>query len=99
MAVGQDGTLDVTEMRAGNSDAEPFQAPGSGRLVRQTLPDQAEPVATGLMLPVALDVALPALGSEAGNGIVVRFDAPGALASPTAAMATSSCTPISGTTG
>jgi len=85
VAVGTDGTLYATEMSTGNTDTEPFTVPGSGQVVRQTGPDSAEPVATGLMLPVglalgpdgALYVPMPAQGANDGSGMIGRLDLAG----------------------
>jgi plastocyanin/sugar lactone lactonase YvrE len=95
LAFGPDGTLYALEMSTGNTAEPPFLTRQSGRLVRQTGPDSAEPVATGLDLPVSLAigpdgafyVSLPAVGAEDGSGMVVRI-VPGdaSLAVGTAAL-------------
>lgn len=93
VAVGPDGTLYAAEISTGNTEAPPFMVPGSGRIVRQAGPDAAEPVATGLMFPIALAfgpdgglyVAIPAMGALDGEGVVARLDLAGGMAaSPTA---------------
>jgi sugar lactone lactonase YvrE len=99
VAVGADGTLYATEMSTGNTDAPPFVVPGSGRVVRQTGPASAEPVAEGLMLPVglalgpdgALYVPMPAQGLNDGSGMIGRLDIAGTGPVTTAAPA---CTPL-----
>ncbi len=81
LAFGPDGALYALEMSTGNTAEPPFLTRNSGRLVRQTGPDSAEPVATGLDLPVSLAVgpdnafyiSLPAVGAEDGSGMVVRI--------------------------
>jgi hypothetical protein len=82
VTVGPDGALYAAEIATEVTDAEPFLAPGTGRIVRQTGPDGLEEVAAGLNLPVALRfgpdgglyVALPAFGDDAGTGSVLRLD-------------------------
>ncbi len=82
IAVGNDGTLYALEMATGNTDEPPFVAPGTGKVVRQTGPDTAEEVVTGLDFPVkmefgpdgALYVGYPAFGATAGEGAILRFD-------------------------
>jgi hypothetical protein len=81
VAVGPDGALYALEMSTGNLSEPPFLMPGSGRLVRQTGPDQYEVVAEGLMFPVSLEIgpdgamyiAMPALGANGGEGMIVRL--------------------------
>jgi hypothetical protein len=106
VAVGLDGTLYATEMSTGNLEQPPFLVPGTGRLVRQTGPDSAEAVVSGVMLPIALAVgpdhafyvALPALGADQGEGVIARFAPAEATASPMASpAATSTCPPIPST--
>jgi glucose/arabinose dehydrogenase len=105
VAVGPDGTLYAVEMSTGNLQEPPFLVPGSGRIVRQTGPDSAEDVATGLMLPISiafgpdggLYVSMPAIGADDGQGMIGRIDlaagpvmaTPGAMAEPSAA-----CSPV-----
>ena len=82
IALGPDGTLYATELSTGNTESEPFYRPNSGRVVRQTGPDGHETVATGLDYPVHLGfgpdgglyVATPAIGSNAGEGTILRLD-------------------------
>jgi plastocyanin len=110
VAVGPDGELYALELSTGNLDEPPFLVPGSGRIVRQTGPDQLEVVADGLMLPVAMEVgpdgalyvALPAIGADTGEGVIMRLalDGPGEEATPIAAATepTASCSPLPETT-
>jgi hypothetical protein len=84
VAFGPDGTLYATEMATGNTGAEPFLNPNSGRIVRQTGPDSLEPVVTDLPYPVhigfdadgRLVIAAPAFGPDAGvgQGVLVSVD-------------------------
>ncbi len=82
LAVGPDGALYAAEMSTGNLDEPPFLRRGTGRIVRQTGPDSAEVVATGLDLPVMIEfgpdgglyVAQPALGANDGEGSLLRLD-------------------------
>ena len=82
ITLGPDGTLYATELSTGNTEDEPFYRSNSGRVVRQTGPDGHETVATGLDYPVHLGfgpdgglyVATPAIGSNAGEGVVLRLD-------------------------
>jgi plastocyanin len=105
IAVGDDGTLYALELSTGNTAEPPFLTPGSGRIVRQTGPDTAEPVAEGLMLPIAMElgpdgafyVSTPAIGANDGTGAIVRIDPAGGA--PTGSTPTGSCAPIEGTTG
>ncbi len=103
IAVGPDGTLYATELSTGNLQEPPFLVPGSGRVVRQTGPDSLEVVAGGLMLPVALDfgpdgllyVALPAIGGDHGEGVLVTVDVAAGMASPAAgAVPAPTCEPV-----
>lgn len=103
IAVGPDGTLYATELSTGNLQEPPFLVPGSGRVVRQTGPDSLEVVAGGLMLPVAMDfgpdgllyVALPAIGADHGEGVLVTVDVAAGMASPAASAAPApACTPV-----
>ena len=82
VALGQDGALYALEMATGNTAESPFLRPGTGRIVRQNANGGIVPVATGLTFPGALEVgpdgalyvSLPAFGSDAGEGQIVRFD-------------------------
>ena len=97
VAVGPDGTLYATELGQG-IEQPPFLVPGTGRVVRQTGPGSAEPVATGLMFPISLAfgpdgglyVSLPALGANNGEGVIARIDVAAApvSATPEALLAT-----------
>ena len=77
--------------------------PGSGRIVRQTGPDSAEDVATGLMFPITLTfgpdgglyVAMPAIGAASGGGTIARVDGMG---TPAAMAAPSDCAPVGAAT-
>lgn len=103
VAVGPDGTLYATELTTNNTGEPPFMMPASGRIVRQTGPNTAEPVASGLMFPISLSfgpdgalyVASPAMGALDGEGVVARIDLGrnAAGASPVSAgmSATSAC--------
>jgi hypothetical protein len=81
IAVGPDGTLYAVEMSTERTETMPFLTPGTGRVVRQTGPDSAEPIATGLMFPHglafgpdgALYLGLPAIGANAGEGSILRL--------------------------
>lgn len=109
LAVAEDGTLYATEMATGDpaSQAEPPFLPQTGRVVMQTSQDSLEPVVTGLTFPVSLDMApdgllyasLPAIGTDDGSGIVIRFDpaAGGVIDGSTLSMG-NSCSPLD-TTG
>jgi hypothetical protein len=96
VAVGPDGTLYAVELSTGNLEEPPFMVPGSGRIVRQTGPDSAENVATGLMFPITIDfgpdgglyVAIPGMGAADGGGIIARLEGMG---TPAAAAATPEC--------
>lgn len=91
IAVGSDGALYAVEMSVGNTEEPPFVVPGTGRLVRQTGPDSAEPVLDGLLFPVALAVgpdaalyvAMPAVGADRGTGEILRVDLTGEAISST----------------
>jgi len=82
LAVGPDGALYAAEMSTRNLDEPPFLRRGAGQIVRQTGPDSAEVVATGLDLPVmigfgpdgGLYVAQPVLGANDGEGSLLRLD-------------------------
>lgn len=85
VAVGPDGTLYATELSTNNTEEPPFLVPASGRVVRQTGPDSAEPIAAGLMFPISLSfgpdgdlfVAMPAMGALDGEGVIARIDLDG----------------------
>ena len=101
LAVGADGSLYALEMATGNTDAPPFIAPGTGRVLRQTGPASSAEVITGLDYPIAmaigpdggLYVAFPAFGADDDLGGIVRVDvADGqARALPPGLLATSRC--------
>ncbi|MGH2558635.1 MAG: ScyD/ScyE family protein [Thermomicrobiales bacterium] len=82
LVVDADGTLWASQMSTGNTAEPPFLVPGSGTIVRQTGPDTAEEIVTGLLFPVSLDVgpdgalytSVPALGAQPGGGLVLRID-------------------------
>ena len=84
VALGPDGALYAAEMATGNSDADPFLRPGSGRVVRQNGPDGLDEVLTDVAYPVtlgfdpdgALHVAFPAFAPNAGEeqGALLRID-------------------------
>jgi plastocyanin len=101
VAVGADGTLYALEMSTGNLAEPPFLQPGSGRIVHQTGPDSLEVVVEGLMLPVSFElgpdgawyVALPAIGANGGEGMIVQFGG-AAAATPVAGAAPAACAPI-----
>lgn len=104
VAVGPDGVLYAAEMSTGNLNKPPFFRTGSGRIMRQTGPDRAEEVATGLMFPVALGfgpdgalyVGAPAIGANAGEGVIMRVSVTGGLATPDAASSQSLVRCLSG---
>ena len=70
------------EMATGHGDDPGAMAPGRGRVVRMIGPDAAEPVVTGLALPVVMDfgpdgalyVASPTFGADEGQGTILRID-------------------------
>jgi hypothetical protein len=82
LAVGPEGQLYASEMSTGNLDVEPFLRPHSGRIVRQTGPDSHEVVVDRLDYPIhlaigpdgGLYVATPAIGANAGEGQILRFE-------------------------
>jgi DNA-binding beta-propeller fold protein YncE len=84
IAVAPDGTLYAAEMATGDPasmEEPPFQ-PFTGRVVRQAGADSLEEVATGLLFPVnlrfgvdgGLYVALPSVGANNGEGVILRLD-------------------------
>ncbi|HEX3302437.1 MAG TPA: ScyD/ScyE family protein [Thermomicrobiales bacterium] len=103
LAVASDGTLYVLEMSTGNTDQPPFLVPGSGKVLRMTGADSTEEVASGLMLPISLNigpdnafyVSMPAVGANDGSGSIVRIES-GMAGTPMAGMteAPASCTPL-----
>ena len=105
IAVAPDGTLYAAEMATGDpasANEPPFQ-PFTGRVVRQTGADGLEEVATGMLFPVnlafgpdnGLYVALPAVGANNGEGVILRLDpAAGAIAMPAGPPPASACAPI-----
>lgn len=82
LTVGSDGTLYALEMATGHGDDPDAIAPGTGRVVRMSSPDAAEPIVTGLGLPVAMDfgpdgalyIAGPTFGADEGQGTILRID-------------------------
>ena len=82
LTVGPDGSLYALEMATGHGDDPDAIAPGTGRVVRMAGPGAAEPVVTGLALPVAMDfgpdgalyVAGPTFGADDGQGTILRID-------------------------
>jgi uncharacterized cupredoxin-like copper-binding protein len=81
----------------------PFQ-PFTGRVVRQTGADGLEEVATGMLFPVhlalgpdgGLYVALPAVGANNGEGVILRLDPATAstIQMPAGPPPASDCAPI-----
>lgn len=94
--LGPDGSLYAAEMSSNVTAAEPFLTPNSGQIVRQTGPDTHEVVVDGLAMPAAarfgsdgmLYVSVPAIGSDAGTGQVLRIDLAQAAAAATPGAAT-----------
>ncbi|MDQ3693323.1 MAG: ScyD/ScyE family protein [Chloroflexota bacterium] len=82
LVVREDGALYALEMATGYGDDPDAIMSGTGRVVRMTGPDSAEPVVTGLSLPVAMDfgadgalyVAGPTFGADEGQGTILRID-------------------------
>jgi hypothetical protein len=106
IAVAPDGTLYAAEMATGDPESmegPPFQ-PFTGRVVRQTGADGLEEVATGMLFPVHLDfgpdgglyVALPAVGANDGEGVILRLDPATAdtIQMPAGPPPASACAPI-----
>ena len=106
IAVAPDGTLYAAEMATGDPasmEEPPFQ-PFTGRVVRQTGPDGLEEVATGMLFPVnlrfspdgGLNVAVPSVGADNGEGVILRLDpsAGSAIQMPAGPPPASTCAPI-----
>src|SRR5919107_4933761 len=106
VAVARDGTLYAAEMATGDQasmEEPPFQ-PFTGRVVRQTAADGLEEVATGMLFPVHLEfgpdgglyVALPAVGANNGEGVILRLDpaTSGPIQMPAGPPPASACEPI-----
>jgi hypothetical protein len=99
VAVGPDGTLYAAEMTTGNQADAPFYHPGTGTIVRQTGPDQAEEIATGLDFPIALGigpdgalyVASPAIGTSPNAGTISRIALTGGTPTADASDAPAFC--------
>jgi hypothetical protein len=76
LAMGPDGTLYASELVSEAMDEDPFLAPNTGRVVRQTGPDSFEEVVTDLPYPIsigfdgdgALYISVPAFGTGTGEG-------------------------------
>jgi len=85
LALDSEGTLYALEMATGNTAEPPFTHPGTGQVVRQSGPDSAEVLVTGLDFPVklafaadgALFVVSPAFGANDGEGYILRIDLSG----------------------
>ena len=106
IAVAPDGTLFAAEMATGDPasmEEPPFQ-PFTGRVVRQTGSDELEEVATGVLFPVnlrfspdgGLYVALPSVGADNGEGVILRLDpaTAEAIQMPAGPPPASTCAPI-----
>jgi glucose/arabinose dehydrogenase len=106
IAVAPDGTLYATEMATGDPasmEEPPFQ-PFTGRVVRQTGADGLEEVATGMLFPVnlrfspdgGLYVALPSVGADNGEGVILQLDPAtvGTIQMPAGPPPASDCEPI-----
>jgi hypothetical protein len=108
IAVAPDGTLFAAEMATGDPasmEEPPFQ-PFTGRVVRQAGADSLEEVATGVLFPAnlrfgadgGLYVALPSVGANNGEGIILRLDPAAAgtieMPVPEGPPPASDCTPI-----
>jgi sugar lactone lactonase YvrE len=99
LTLGPDGTLYAAELSAEISDAEPFFTANTGRILRQTGPDSAEAIVSGLDMPVAarigpdgaLYVSTPAFGGDEDVGRVIRIE----LDSVAAANSEGRATPVS----
>ncbi len=104
LAIGPDGALYALEMSTGNTTEPPFYQRNTGKIVRQTGPDSAEDVVTGLDMPIsmqfgpdgALYTSFPALHAEGGAGGIARVDlateAP--IAFPPDILKGSTCAPV-----
>src|ERR687889_1080700 len=105
VAVARDGALYAAEMATGDPasmEEPPFQ-PFTGRVVRQTGADGLEEVATGMLFPVHLEfgpdgglyVALPSVGANNGEGVILRLEPAtvGAIEMPAGPPPTSDCAP------
>src|SRR5215203_3382071 len=106
IAVAPDGTLYAAEMATGDPasmEEPPFQ-PFTGRVVRQTGSDELEEVATGVLFPVnlrfspdgGLYVAVPSVGADNGEGVILRLDpaTAEAIQMPAGPPPASTCAPI-----
>ena len=106
IAVAPDGTLYAAEMATGDPasmEEPPFQ-PFTGRVVRQTGSDGLEEVATGMLFPVnlrfspdgGLYVALPSVGADNGEGVILQLDPAtvGTIQMPAGPPPASACAPI-----
>ena len=106
IAVAADGTLYAAEMATGDPasmEEPPFQ-PFTGRIVRQTASDGLDEVATGMLFPAnlrfgpdgGLYVALPTVGANDGEGVILRLDpaTAGAIQMPAGPPPASVCAPI-----
>jgi sugar lactone lactonase YvrE len=105
--IGPDGELYALEMATGFAEDGRALGPGTGRVVRQRGPSEAEPVVTGLALPAAMafgpDGALfvsgPTVGADEGEGTILRLDlgadggAPIAVPETSAQSSPSACPP------
>ena len=84
VAMGPDGMLYAAEMATGNTETEPYLTPNSGKVVKMTGPDTAEPVLTDLDAPAYLGfdadgmlyLTYPAFSADAGvgHGSLIRVD-------------------------
>src|SRR5829696_4782461 len=106
IAVAPDGTLFAAEMATGDPatmEEPPFQ-PFTGRVVRQTGLDSLEEVAADMLFPANLRfgpdgelyVALPSVGANNGEGVILRLDPATAsvVQMPAGPPPASSCEPI-----
>ncbi len=100
--IGPDGMLYAAELSTGNTLAEPYTYPNTGRIVRQSGPDSSDVIAEGLDYPVglgfgpdgALYVSGPANGAADGGGWLARVDMHGtASATPMVADCEAAATP------